>query len=152
MQELENNFYSKSEDLYRERIKKILLIAKPATKKINSWKDLKHYRNDMIAHNLRIKNKSLALYQLGKYKAPRTWNDIILLHLYMKMIQDLIHFEFKEECKDLNSIIRSLEIANNPADYINLKNEPPVVLDQINNLCKKHLKPYKLNKLYFHIE
>jgi hypothetical protein len=88
---------------YSDRIKLIKTILKPATKRINKWSDLRNYRNDIIAHNLK-KGTDYILNDNNKveYNIPHTDNEMFLLCELIFMMTREIHNQFLEIVKSLN--------------------------------------------------
>jgi len=144
LEEYNKNFSTASEPQYQSRIAEIKKIAKPAYKEISKWKDLKVYRNNMIAHNFRIDGKDFSFNMLGQYNAPRTYRDIVLLRKHLKMINSLIQAEFEHEMTKINDYINSFEIKEQQINYDNIENDLMNLLNQINLLCADHNKNYRL--------
>jgi len=144
LEEYNKNFLAKSEEEFHIRIKEVKKIAKPAVKKINEWKDLREYRNHMIAHNFRIDGNEFCFNMLGQYNAPRTYRDIAMLRKHLMMIQGIIEAEFRNELQYVNSYIQSFEVKEQKISYETVEEDLIAVLDEINQLCLKNSKPYQL--------
>lgn len=140
---------SASEPQYQLRIAEIKKIAKPAYKEISKWKDLKAYRNNMIAHNLRIDGKDFSFKILGKYNSPRTYRDIVLLRKHLTIINSLIQAEFEHEIIKIDDLINSFEIKEQQINYDNIEQDLIILLDRINLLCANHNKNYRLKTNLF---
>lgn len=149
-EEYHNCFNSRDQNL-NNRIRVIKDICKPITREINRWKDLKNYRNEIVAHPWRNKKGEFVLPGSNHYKIPRTWVDIFTLGLYIQYIHDLIYAEFKIEHQ------KSLE------KYYNHENEiiPQVtsletynelnenMVNLVNKACEENNKSYRLRiRLY----
>lgn len=149
LDEYNDNFFQKAEEQFKGRILEIRKISKPAFKKIKEWKDLKEYRNQMIAHNFRINGNDFSFNMLGQYNAPRTWADLVLLRKNIFMINSVIEAEFNEEMKQINSFIRSFQVKEKKFNYDNIENDITDVVGEINQLCIANSKTYRLNIDYF---
>lgn len=80
-----------------DRILKLKKITLPAYKQIKKWKDLKKIRNNIIAHNLRIKGKSILDHnEKVKYNIPTTNEEYTLLADLIFIIAENIHLVFPE--------------------------------------------------------
>jgi hypothetical protein len=144
LDEYNKNFSTECEPEYKSRILEAKKIAKPAYKEISKWKDLKDYRNNMIAHNFRIDGKDFSFNMLGQYNAPRTYRDIVLLRKHLIMINSIIQAEFEFEMTKINSYIDSFEVIEQKINYDNIENDLVNLLNQINLLCAAHNKNYRL--------
>ncbi|WP_133299850.1 hypothetical protein [Larkinella punicea] len=83
---------------YSKRIDKVRKSLKPVIKRINSWSGLRDYRNQVLAHNLRIKNGE-SLFLIGKehsYKVPTTINELTLISELLSIIYLSIGITFPE--------------------------------------------------------
>lgn len=151
LDEYNKNFLINAEYKFHERIKTLKKIAKPAIKKLNEWKDLRTYRNQIVAHNFRIDGNDFSFKKLGQYKAPRTYLDIVMLRKHLMMIHGIISAEFENELKNVNSILDNFSVQEQQIDYSNVENDLKTLLSEINNLCKENLKPYRLTEQLFMI-
>lgn len=151
LDEYNKNFLINAEYKFHERIKTLKKIAKPAIKKLNEWKDLRTYRNQIVAHNFRIDGNDFSFKKLEQYKAPRTYLDIVMLRKHLMMIHGIISAEFENELKNVNSILDNFSVQEQQIDYSNVENDLKTLLSEINNLCKENLKPYRLTEQLFMI-
>lgn len=149
LEEYNKNFSTACEPEYKSRILEIKKIAKPAYKEICKWKDLKVYRNNMIAHNFRIDGKDFSFKLLGQYNAPRTYRDIVLLRKHLNMINSIIQAEFDYEMTKINNYMDSFEVKEQRMNYDNIENDLVDLLNQINLLCADHNKSYRLKTEVF---
>lgn len=75
---------------YKEKIHLIKKIVKPAKKAIEQWSDLKHFRNEIIAHNFRSKKREFKLYSIDSYDCPKTDGELYYLVAFLnRMIRVL---------------------------------------------------------------
>lgn len=142
--EYNKNFLNNAEQQFHSRIKTVKRIAKPALKKVNEWKDLRSYRNQMIAHNFRIDGDDFSLKKLGQYIAPRTYLDIVMLRKHLMMIHGIIMAEFNSELKNINPFLNTFPVQKQQIDYSNVEADLISVLTEINKLCINNAKPYEL--------
>ncbi len=149
LDEYNKNFLTKAEPVFHERILQIKKIAKPAFKKLNEWKDLREYRNHMIAHNFRMDGDKFSLYMLGQYNAPRTYRDLALLRKHLAMINAVIQAEFESEMPNINTFVESFEVKEQQINYENIEAELTNVVNEINQLCLDNGKVYSLPIEYF---
>lgn len=147
--EYNENFFQNSEPEFRERILQVKRIAKPALKKVNTWKDLKAYRNDMIAHNFRLASGKFSFDLLGQYNAPRTYRDLALLRKHLSIVQAIIEAEFELELPNINSFIASFPVAPQQVNYENIESELTDLISEVNQLCLDNGKIYQLQLEYF---
>lgn len=89
---------------FADRVNKFRRQIKPVLGRIDKWKDLKNYRNQIIAHNLRI--KGISIFDKDdksiSYNAPHTNNEIKLLVELLALITMNIGVEFPELRDSLN--------------------------------------------------
>lgn len=149
LDEYNKNFLAKAEPEFRERIIQIKQIAKPAFKKLNEWKDLKEYRNQMIAHNFRVDSDKFSFYMLGQYSAPRTYRDLALLRKHLAMINAIVQAEFESYMPHINTFIKSFKVKEQEIDYQNIETDLTMIIDEINQLCANNGKVYRLGLEYF---
>lgn len=102
------------------RIITLRKITKPVIGRINKWKDMKKFRNNMIAHNHRIKKEdnSLAIFNLSRnLNCPNSFYDYklllgcifitknVLLRLFPKEYNQILpHIKNIENIKPINEI------------------------------------------------
>ena len=145
LDEYNKHFLSRAEEEYKQQILSIKKIAKPAFKKVNDWKDLKEYRNNMIAHNFRINGDVFSFNSLGHYNAPRTYRDIALLRKYLMMIQGVIEAEFRDEMSRINPFIKTFSVKEQQINYETIEDDLKGIVQEINLLCQENDKPYMLD-------
>ena len=149
LDEYNKKFLVNAELDFHERIKTIRKIAKPALKRLDEWEDLRSYRNQMVAHNFRIDGNDFSFKKLGKYKAPRTYLDIVILRKHLMMVHGIISAEFGNELQNVNSFLNNFPVQEQQIDYSNIENGLHSVLTEINNLCEENSKPYRLTEALF---
>ena len=144
LDEYNKHFQAKSEPEFHERILSVKKIAKPAYKKMKEWKDLREYRNNMIAHNFRINEDVFSFKMSGQYKVPRTYLDLVLFRKYLMMIFGIIEAEFSDHMPKINDFIKSFEVKELQVNYDTVEDELTLILSEINKLCSENDKPYIL--------
>lgn len=115
--EYENYFTYSNYPEEKDRILKFKKIVLPAYRQIKSWKDLKSLRNHIIAHNHRIKVKSIFDYkEKTTYNVPTTNGEY-------RLLADLI-FLITTNINDIFPEMRKEEIINKTLmDYLNFKSD-----------------------------
>jgi hypothetical protein len=89
---------------FKTRILRLKQITKPVMKRINQWKDLKDFRNNLLAHNLRIKGRSIYSGAIGslQYNIPHTNNEHVLLCELLIILTTIVSQEFNDVFHQLN--------------------------------------------------
>ena len=97
LDEFDQNFYHRCEEEYKSKVLLIRKTTAPIFKRIKQWKDLKDFRNNIIAHPWRDKNKRFVVPDINKYKVPRNWFQHIVLVNLIGYIYNIIREVFKKE-------------------------------------------------------
>jgi hypothetical protein len=95
----------KTEKKYKDRIIITKAINKSLISKICEWKDLRDFRNNLLAHNLRKGKNGDYVFSIENldYIAPRNINDLFLLTNLVQFSTDTIYSEFEYEIKEFAS-------------------------------------------------
>jgi len=95
----------KTEKKYKDRIIITKAINKPLISKICEWKDLRDFRNNLLAHNLRKGKNGDYVFSIENldYNAPRNLYDLFLLTNLVQFSTDTIYSEFVNEIKEFAS-------------------------------------------------
>lgn len=149
LDEYNKHFLFRAEPEFHDRISQVKKIAKPAFKKINDWKDIRDYRNHMIAHNFRIDGDKFSLNTLGQYNAPRTYRDLAVLRKHLNMVYTVIEAEFKNEINHIPSFVNEFEVKEQKINYDTIEIDLANLVNEINQLCETHNKAYRLTIEYF---
>jgi hypothetical protein len=149
LDEYNNHFSVRVESEFHDRIYQVKKIAKPAFKKLNEWKDIKDYRNHMIAHNFRIDGDKFSLNMLGQYNAPRTYRDLAVLRKHLNMVYTVIEAEFKSEMLHIPSFIDGFQVKEQKISYDTIESDLTNLVNEINQLCEANNKTYRLTSEYF---
>jgi hypothetical protein len=102
LDEYQQVFGVKTEKKYKDRIIITKAINKPLISKISEWKDLREFRNNLLAHNLRKGKNGDYVFSIENldYNAPRNLNDLFLLTNLIQLSTDTIYSEFENEIKE----------------------------------------------------
>jgi hypothetical protein len=134
LDEYNDNFIPKKNHLLHDRILNFRKQIKPVLTRIAKWKDLKKYRNNILAHNLRLKdNTSIFSDTLERidYNLPNTPDEIRLLIELSSLITKNIGGQFPELLQNFNFDEKIIDKANVPiSDKINFNQE-------YENVCKE---------------
>jgi hypothetical protein len=106
LDEYQQVFGVKTEKKYKDRIIITKAINKPLISRICEWKDLRDFRNNLLAHNLRKGKNGDYIFSIENldYNAPRNLNDLFLLTNLIQFSADTIYSEFENEIKEFASM------------------------------------------------
>ena len=141
--EYENVFNPSKFPTYGNEIKKLKRITDPAYKRIKSWKDLKQLRNNIIAHNHRLKGKSI--YELENritYNVPATNEEATLLADLIVLIAQNIYPVFQEIIEGMDFTLTLRDCINFESVKFNTFNEYRKIKTEIEELKTAHNKGY----------
>ena len=94
-----------NEDRYLNKLILIKKVVKPATEAFKNWKDIRKFRNEIIAHNFR-KNKSnnITLFDINKYDIPQSAHELsVIVSILDRMLRVLIFnfpIVYKKACNE----------------------------------------------------
>lgn len=94
---------------------KLLLIKKivaPARKEVSKWKDLKKFRNEIIAHNLRNGDRSFSMDNIFSYNCPQTSKELYYLIAFIEVMVRVLSVNYKN--LTYNVIHKAEEIVTKP--------------------------------------
>jgi hypothetical protein len=97
------------------RILTLRKIVKPAISRINKWTDMRQFRNNIIAHNHRIKkeNNSFAILNIPrKLNCPNSFYDYILLMGCIFITKNVLLRMFQKEYNEALPIVKNIEDIN----------------------------------------
>jgi hypothetical protein len=100
-------FGVKTDERDKEIIKLIKRIVRPAYKCISSWKELRDFRNQVIAHNHRDKNGQNVLLKRKIYNSPQSVEEIYLLIFCLEMITRVVTSYFPDMTDKVLGFLRS---------------------------------------------
>lgn len=101
LDEYQQVFGVKTEKKFKDRIIITKSINKPLISRILEWKDLREFRNNLLAHNLRKGKNGEYIFSIENidYNAPRNLNDLFLLTNLIQFSAGTIYSEFENEIK-----------------------------------------------------
>jgi len=141
--EFKENLNKYSEKDYSQRITDIQKITKPIFNRINKWKDLNKYRNNIIAHPWRDSGK-FVISNSSSYNVPKSWLEITVLGHYIKYVWAMVGAEFNKEIRDsLLYIHKTYPFIPVKVDFSDLNK------DQIKMAAEVDLIRRELNKSYY---
>ncbi|MBO6186527.1 MAG: hypothetical protein J6O88_17870 [Chryseobacterium sp.] len=136
-------------NIYQERVQELKDINKPIFKKINQWR-LKDFRNNIIAHTWRNKNK-FTHPDSDIYLIPKNALEFSLLVNYINYAWSIIENEFEIELN--HAINYMISIASNiqkrNKDYNNLNDDQIKLVEEVNLKCMEYKKSYHLSVYLF---
>lgn len=92
-------------------------IVAPARREIMKWKDLKDFRNEVIAHNLRKSNKSFSLDNITEYNCPHSTYEMFYLVEFLQRMVSVLTTNFPSELQ--NIIDKTQSAVAKERDYSN---------------------------------
>lgn len=143
--EYEQNFHFRCETEYKNRVLLTRKICEPVIRKVKEWKDLKDFRNHIIAHPWRDKDKNLVIPDLNKYSIPRNSFEHVVLVNLMGYIFDLIKSVFPSEMNEMFIYMQTLIPRDKEKiSYHNLTNEHLDMAIKVNQISKDEGHNYEL--------
>ncbi|MFD2519972.1 hypothetical protein [Emticicia soli] len=134
LDEYNNEFTPNNCEILKERIHKFRTQIKPVIKRINKWKHLKDYRNTVLAHNLRLKDKNSIFNQPAaqmEFNIPNSHDEILLLCELVALITKNIAAEFPEIIAELDFTTSVTDVINIPFNKIDFYAEYREVCNEI---------------------
>ena len=116
-----NNFVKSKDPDLDTTIKAIKKTVKPALKKISEWRDLRKFRNNVLAHNLRSQKREASVFTFGlnSYDIPQTGADFVVLYNCISMIKDVFQSAFKVKLEKTQKRIDQFTYTRIQAHYKN---------------------------------
>src|ERR1035437_6823340 len=152
LNEFNNGFYHNIEDNYKPRMKDVRKITAPILKRINKWKDLEKFRNNIIAHPWRHNGKFVIPDQ-HRYNVPRNWFEYGVLANLITYILAMIEAEFKKEMDETFIYMASLlPPEKEPTNYSTLNPDHLKMASEVGEICAKLNKDYHLKVLQYIFE
>lgn len=131
IEEWDKVFGPLTEPVFKEKVTEIKQIAKPARKFLNTWKGLKEYRNQAIAHNHRDKEGNNIYVSRKAFHTPVGIGEMALMIFCIekmaKIAGGLLYTEFQR------AITHPFQ---NNSEYDNSGNPPLGKFEIINSLNK----------------
>lgn len=138
--EYNKEFTSSKHPEYKDRINRLKRITKPVLKRLSKWTNFKDYRNYILVHSFRFKEKSVfdKDFKPFKFNAPHTNSEIILLANLMKVVTICIAQEFPELITRLDMTENILSKIDFEWNEVDIDKELETIWAQI-NLIKEQL-------------
>ncbi len=134
LDEYNGEFTPNNCEILKNRIHKFRSQIKPVIKRINKWKHLKDYRNTVLAHNLRLKDRNSIFSDQKvqvKFEIPNSHDEMVLLCELAALITKNIGAEFPEIIAELDLNITVNDVINASFEKIDFYNEYQKVCDEI---------------------
>jgi|ERR1035437_328792 hypothetical protein len=143
--EFKENMYKVAESEYKTRVQEIQKITKPIFDRINKWKDLGKYRNNIIAHPWRDSGK-FAIPNDPSYNVPRNWVEIFILAHLLKYVWSMVQAEFMMEIGEAIIYIDKTYPFNliMHDSYSDLNEDHVRMARKVDQIRKEFKKPYFL--------
>jgi hypothetical protein len=92
-----NKFLVGGNEEEKQIIADIKKTVRPAIKRINKWKELRLFRNNVLAHNLRDTKKMSSVFERGleNYDIPQGGADLHVLFSCISMVKDSFESAFR---------------------------------------------------------
>jgi hypothetical protein len=101
---------------------------KPAMKRFNRWNDRRKYRNVLVAHNLRLKDRSSIFASQEKitFNAPYHDNDFVIIYYLHEFMCHCLNKHFTTELQSIDGklVIDQIEFSS---ERRSLKEELPII-------------------------
>ena len=96
---------------YKERIVRLKRMTKPVLSRLKRWPDLKDYRNYMLAHNFRIKDKSFfsSKSQSFNFCVPNSYSEFKLLSELLTTLVRCVSDQFPDLQELRNQDVRMID-------------------------------------------
>lgn len=127
----------------KERLGRLKQMTKPIIHKLKRWPDLQKYRNNILAHNLKIKDGVSFFsdqFSLHTYRVPNTYLEFKLLVELLSILVRCVGDQFPEILSQIDMTERMDERLKLPNQPINFQEEIKEVIDAIT--------PFMLNYPY----
>ena len=138
LEEYDKEFQHKKHPSYKKQIIEFKTAVKPAIKRIKKWKGLRHYRNNILTHNLRVKGNSIFDFEEPvQYNVPSTNEEYFLLAELVFLVSTSIHLYFPNLTSEINLDQRIIDFAEIESEKIDCINEYERIKTEINDLINK---------------
>ena len=143
--EYEQNFYHRCEPEFKDMVTKAKKMCQPVIRKVKGWKDLKNFRNQIVAHPWRDRNGNFVIPDLNKYSIPRNWFEYVVLVNLMGYIFNIINSVFLPEMNNMFIYMQTLVPPDKEnTTYQNLTDEHLEMAIEVNRIAKELGHNYKL--------
>ncbi len=133
LEEYENFNPAKFDIDLQKRILQVRKLNKPGLDRIKKWKDLKDFRNHLVAHSFKIKGKSFFSDEIKnlEYKIPNTISEKLLFLLITELICLNIRDEFPEVFLSIDPKSKMIDKFKIIGEEINVNDEGNKILSQM---------------------
>lgn len=130
------NYKTKDFDL-KNRIQAFRKIIAPAVEEINKWKDMREFRNNVLAHNGRNYNGESVILssKFNNYDIPLYHNDFLILFKLLQLITERAEEIFEEEKQEADRMMISLN--TNQTEVITKKQISHQTLNKIDKVISE---------------
>ena len=149
LEEFNKGFYNETEQQFKQRVNEVRKITAPIIKRINKWKDLERFRNNIIAHPWRAK-KQFVIADQNEYNVPRNWFEIGLLVNLNNYVWEILQAEFNVEVKEaMIYMTTKIPPKRSPTDYTELNQDHLQMAVEVEQVCKQLNKKYYLKVIQY---
>jgi hypothetical protein len=136
LDEYTNEFTSFKHPELKFRIESLKTITKPVLKRINKWSDLKKFRNNILAHNLRNGKKSIFSETLPtiQFNIPNSNSETILLSRLIVIITTCIANSFPDLVDEIDLSETILSRIKFNSTVVNIEYEIEQIWTEINSI------------------
>jgi len=145
LDEYEQNFLFRCEDELKHKVILARKLCQPILNRIKRWSDMKDFRNQVIAHPWRDKNKNFVVPDHNIYKVPSNWFEhVILVNLMLYMYQT-INSVFPEEMERMFLYMEKLIPPNKKKfNYEELTDDHVAMAIEVGEIAQKERHEYTL--------
>jgi len=153
LEEYHERFNSNTDNDLNKRVTEVKSICKPIIKKLKQWKDLKKFRNEIIAHPW-YSGLEAKLPGNIDYNIPGNMMEVTLLSHYLQYAYQIISYEFDYELNLAIEYAHRNQKARTPPKEkfkdINVVNQR--MAKEVHELCKKFNKNYYLKIQHYTVQ
>jgi len=143
--EFEQNFLFRCEEELKQKVVLARKLCNPILKKIKKWSDMKDFRNKVIAHPWRDKNRNFVVPDHNIYKVPSNWFEhVVLVNLMLYMYQT-ISSVFPKEIEEMFLYMEKLiPPTKKTFNYEELTNDHIAMAIEVGEIAQKEGHEYQL--------
>ena len=144
--EFERNFHYRCEPEFKDKVVLVRKLTEPIFKRIKQWSDLKEFRNNIIAHPWRDKDKSFTIPDNTKYNTPRNWFEHVVLVNLLGYVYGIIKHVFNQEFYPMTKYMQSLvPPEKEKTNYQELTKDHVAMAIEVDEIAKKEGYNYDMN-------
>jgi hypothetical protein len=153
LEEYNKHFIVKKLPEFGQRVKEIREISKPVLKRINKWRGLTDFRNNIIAHTWRNDSGRMVLPDRHEYGVPANLVEVKILVDLCSYFWLLINAEFQNEVAEAIELFTSMKGKESTGlDLEGMNLDLLKMAEEVDLLCKQHGKKYYLKVDQYIIE